>query len=510
MIIQTNSLATGTIPKKKSAATTLFITIFFFILIIGVVALSQLVLSKQSIRLDESQSLWQSSHSPAGVIDVISHDVHVPLYGLLLHFWEFLLGTDVARARLMSLIFFIASIPASYALARTIYNRSTALFTALLIATSPFLNWYGNEIRMYSLLTLITIGSQFFFLKLFTSQKKTEQFMILIWFGYAVTSLIGIYTHYFFWLVLVTQAIFFFWHKDTFPKNSFRNLIIIALLLIVAISPWLWYVKSQHSGASPAPQLIKPGTVDLFNTFSQFLFGFQDDHINTIITSLWPLSVLFGFLSIRKQNKIPIGAQYFLLSALLPIGIAFIISIVYRPVFLSRYLILTAPALYIFIAWFLSSYPPKFSAIIKVIFIFIMVFTLFQQTISATTPVKENYKQASKYITTSARPEDIIILSAPFTAYPFEYYYNGPTNITTMPYWNPYTTGAIPPFSENEMINQVNAIKADHNRAWVLLSYNQGYQENIYNYFETHFQRIDHQSFSPGLDLYVYQLRYSQ
>ncbi len=492
--------------KKSSRTFSWPVVMFILLLIFVVVAISFLFLSKQSLRLDEAQSLWQSSHSSIGTINVISHDVHLPLYGLILHFWLILNGTGVVDARILSLIFFIITIPCAYALAKISFNKNVAIFTSILVATSPFLNWYGNETRMYSLLTLIAVLNEYFFIKIFLN--KSGQHQGSIWFAYILTSLFGIYTHYFFWLLLITEGIFFIMHSKSFPKKTFRYLCISALVLILAIIPWALYVFLQHGLKQTIPHLLPPGSVDLFNTFSQFMFGFQDDHINTIILSLWPLSVLLGFLSLRKKNNFPPISQFFFMTAILPIITAFCISIFFRPVFLARYLILATPGLYIFLSWFFSTFPPLLSKTIKLGFSALMIFTLIYQSVSANTPIKENYQQAAEYINKHSGPSDIVTLSAPFTLYPFDYYYRGQASVTTIPIWNPYSPQGIPDFTYNDLISEVDEIKKSHDKIWLLLSYDQGYENDIRQYFETHYQRLDHQTFSNGLDLYVYQLRY--
>jgi mannosyltransferase len=113
------------------------------------VLLSLLFIS-QSLRLDEAQSLWQTSGSLERMFSILAEDVHMPLYHTLLYGWQQLLGPGVEIARLLSLIFLVLTIPAIYYLARNAYSRGTAIFAATIAAVSPFLNWYGNEIRMYS------------------------------------------------------------------------------------------------------------------------------------------------------------------------------------------------------------------------------------------------------------------------------------------------------------------------------------------------------------------------
>jgi mannosyltransferase len=464
---------------------------------------------KQSLRLDESQSLWQSSHSPGMVLRIIAGDVHVPLYGLLLHFWQLEFGNGVTAARLLSLIFYMATIPATYLLARKIFNWGTSIFATILIATSPFLNWYGNETRMYSMLTFVTVINQLFFIQILQhtgSTQSSREGNVLHWIGYCASALIGMYTHYFFAFVLVSQALFFFAQKKQFPANTFRKLVIVAVIVLLAFAPWLWFVKHLGLAANTQPHLTQPTSIDLFNTFSQFLFGFQDDHLNTILVSLWPLTILFGFLALRKNKKVPPEVMYFFTSAFIPILGAFFLSIFIKPFYLSRYLILAAPSLYLFIAWILSVYPKRLQLSFQVILISFMIAMLGVQVVNAATPVKENYRQATDYLNNHATSNDIIIISSPFTIYPIEYYYTGPAAITTLPIWNNFVSGAIPNFSPEKLPSEIDKIKTDHEVLYLALSYDQGYEQEIKNYFDTHFQKISEEHFSKDLNLYVYKV----
>ncbi len=354
----------------------------------------------------------------------------------------------------------------------------------------------------YTLLTLATILSQYFFIRIYQRQDGDS------WFWYFVVGLFGIFTHYFFFFILLVQAVFFFAYRPLFPKGSLKKFILIAVVYTAVFSPWAWYVLHLGTISNETPELQVPNSVNVFNAFSQFIFGFQNDHLNTILVSLWPITVLLGFMSLRKSVKIRPEVAYMVLSIFIPIVLAFVVSVALIPLFVSRYLILTVPSLFLFISWIFSTYSAVLRRIMKGALIAIMIIGLAVEAVSPSTPVKENYEQAAAYLKTHAAAEDAIAVSAPFTIYPVEYYYNGPAQISTIPLWNQYVTGPIPAFSQATLPQQVQQIAANHQNLWLLLSYDQGYQKNIQTYMDTHYQRLSHIALSPGMDLYEYKLRY--
>ena len=264
-----------------------------------------------------------------------------------------------------------------------------------------------------------------------------------------------------------------------------------------------------HQGelGNSSPVLPIPTTVDLFNTFSQFLFGFQSDNVNTALLSLWPVTLGLAFFALRKSEKLTPESQYFLITFVLGIGLAFAFSLI-LPLFVSRYLIFTVPSLFLLLTSFISLYPPRAAALARTGVIVLMFVMLGVEIISPTTPVKEDYRDASTYLTQNASAQDVVIVSAPFTIYPVEYYYRGTAPLQTLPSWDHYAYGPIPAFSETNLPAQVASSTTDAEDAWVLFSYDQGYQSNIKSYFDDHYQQLADIPFSPGMVLYEYKLRY--
>jgi uncharacterized membrane protein len=390
-----------------------------------------------------------------------------------------------------------------YVVGKLGYNKRIGLYSTLIFTLSPFMNWYGNEIRMYSLFVFICLANQYFFIKLFKyKEDKTA------WAGFALTAAFGIYTHYFFFLILATDALFYFLNRKLFSKDALKKFIIIASGLFLLILPWIVYVLILGKATNAEPNLILPTTVNLFNTFSQFLFGFQTDHLNTILVSLWPITILLGFFALRKNQRVTPSTFYFISCFLIPNAIAFFVSFVFEPIYLTRYLIFTMPSMYFLLSWLFSRYRPWLGDLCRIILIITMLLTMIYEAVNVATPVKEDYRDVSNYLTFNANTTDVIVVSAPFTIYPISYYYKGPVNVQTLPIWDQNESGSIPAFSQDEMLKDVTTLTANHENVWLLLSYDQGYQTEIENYFNNHFEQLQKISFSPGMTLYEYKLRY--
>jgi mannosyltransferase len=475
-------------------------------------ALSAFFFMGQSLRLDEAQSLWQTSRSVPAIFKQVGSDVHVPFYHLLLHFWQIYMGGTIWSARLLSLIFYVLSIPALYLLGSVSFGRRIGLYAALLFALSPFMNWYGNEIRMYTLFTLLTILNQYFFVRIWksgdTSSPDEERRQGHVWAGYILTAVFGIFSHYFFFLNLLAQTIFYFVRRKTFPVGSLRKFLFSAGVVVAAFVPWVLYVWRLGTAGFQEPLLTPPTTVNLFSTFAQFLFGFQNDNINTFFLALWPLVVILALLGLRRTQRVVPETLYFLVTILVSFAAAFVVSISVAPVFVSRYLIFTIPSFYLLLGSLFVTYQPRMAAVMQRSLAVLMVAMLVVEVFSATTPVKENYEQATQYLSTHATPQDVIVLSAPFTLYPVQYYYRGASPLMTLPLWDRYDFGPIPPFVEGNLPSEVKTAVGSSQNVYLLLSYNQGYEKTISDYFNSHYQLIDQQHFSDDMNLYVYKLRY--
>jgi uncharacterized membrane protein len=485
--------------KIRAIASRLIIPLTLIVCIGGPIAISHFFLIKQSIELDEAQSLWQASHTIHGTLHYVALDVQLPFYMLILHFWMTLFGVSIYSARLLSLIFFLISIPVFYLLAKEVLNKKYSLLATVIFSYSPFMNWYANTARMYTFLSLFTIISLLFFVKIVKGENK--------WLAYGLSSVVGMYTHYFYAITLVCEGLFLLIFRKKLKPGSVRKLLYTALAVSIGFLPWLIYFMLHGLAAHTKPLLPLPSIVDFFNAYAQFLFGFQNVRINTVFLSAWPLAMLIGLLAVRKQQRFSMKIAFIATMAFMPTIIAFGLSYAFTPFFVSRYLISAVAPLIIFIIWLIQYYEKNLKRAIAVLGMTILALAFYFQSTTQYNGVASNYRAAADYISTHATANDVVAVSVPFTIYPFEYYYNGPADVQTLPLWN-QKNGAIPAFNSKTLPQQVSKIDKNSKNLYLLLSSNQGYQSSVKNYFVHHFKNLYIHTYSSDLTLYVYKVGY--
>lgn len=456
-----------------------------------------------SLRLDESQTIWQTSQSLTNLLDSLSRNVHVPFYHISFHFWQAWFGNGVVVGRLYSLLFMLATIPSLFYFTKRYFSREAAFFATLLFTLSPFVTWFGGEIRMYTLIAFLTVNAHFLYLELLHHPRLYH------WFLYTALAIVGVYSHYFFWFVLGIHFLYFFFHRPLREqKMMFIKFLTVALVVVVSFLPWANKVLNTP-GSVADPLLSPPKSIDVFNVFTNFFFGFQSDYVNSLLISIWPLVFTLSFFTLRKGFKLKKEFYFLVIAAFVPILLAYVASFLVQPMFLSRYLIITLPPLFIAVSVLVTAFEDPIKNITRVILVALVFSMLLVQASDESLVAKEDYRQATEYINRSVTPKDVVIVSAPFAIYPFQYYYDGYARVETIPQWNRFSGEALPAFSRRRLPREIDDIRGEYkHNAYMLMSYDQGYEEVIEDYMDNNFERIEKIEFSPRIRLFVYRVGY--
>lgn len=174
-------------------------------------------------------------------------NVHGPLFALVVHAWCALAGGSDAALRAPSAWCGVATVPAMAWLSSRWLGRETAGWAAWLTAGSPFLVWYSQEARPYSMLILLVCVSSAMMLELSRlGARRTGA-------AYAASVVVGMLTAPAFGFVLPLHLRW--WLADAARRR--RRLIqavALALALAVVALPWLpqfratWDWQRLHPG----------------------------------------------------------------------------------------------------------------------------------------------------------------------------------------------------------------------------------------------------------------------
>jgi mannosyltransferase len=124
-----------------------------------------------------------------------------PLYYALLWPWERVFGDGEAALRSLSALFGIVLVPVAYAIGQQLSGRRAGLIAAALVAVNPYLIWYSQEARAYSLFALLAGASLLFFLRAFERRDGRS-----LWW-WAALSALAIASHYYAGYLVAIEAV---------------------------------------------------------------------------------------------------------------------------------------------------------------------------------------------------------------------------------------------------------------------------------------------------------------
>jgi mannosyltransferase len=142
-----------------------------------------------SFWMDEGLSVGIASYPLDEIPGVLREDGSPPLYYMLLHLWMDLAGRSETAVHWLSLLASLLCIPAAMWAGWSLWGRRAGYLGAVLCALLPFLTAYGEEARMYALMTLFALLGAACYVHAFVHRRRG--FLV----GFAVFQAAMLYTH---------------------------------------------------------------------------------------------------------------------------------------------------------------------------------------------------------------------------------------------------------------------------------------------------------------------------
>ncbi len=290
----------------------------------------------------------------------VTEDAFRPLYFSLLYIWRQIGFHGEIGLRLLSLIFGLAQIPLAYFVGKRVGGDRLARVFAILIAASPMLIEFSQEMRMYSMVAFIGLW------QILAALRAVERPTLLRWAIFVLAGLIGVYTHLHYWLFLICFVLTFFRLRKTAPFwHGFASVATVGLLYLPNL-PNVIHFTEVRSGTyfvhlpSALPKLFAAFTVG-FNYFELpeqavgRAVGLADLTRNiplallVMIPALIILTVLIRLhIKNRRDGILWLGHELFTA----PVLLAAAATMVTRQYWLQpKYLIFSTPVALLFLAY---------------------------------------------------------------------------------------------------------------------------------------------------------------
>ena len=315
--------------------------------LLPILALAALVrfydLTAAAIWGDEGSSLLLSQYSLAGIWMHAAHDVHPPLYFMLLHGWIALFGDGIFSIRSLSALPGIATVALGVWLVDLLATRRAALLAGILLALLPTAVRYSQEVRMYSLLGLWLIGATIA-LVYWIKRPGRKRYLVI----YALLMSAAFYTHYFTALCVLCHWLYLGLIRVQ-PGYRLRHIqqsgwwwANVAIVLVYL--PWVPNLIDliQHMDQLKANGDVGWETPVTFASLPSMIWSFliQDDgeSLTTPIFITLPLaSLALLWVALARDRSVIRGSALVVIYTVLPLLLVFSVSFI-SPVFIERYL----------------------------------------------------------------------------------------------------------------------------------------------------------------------------
>lgn len=315
---------------------------YWVIYIIGIV--SQIIFAFSSdIWVDEAFSIAMIKHSYRQIIAYTAADVHPPLYYIILKSIVDFLQMFTDKISIIHIAKLISIIPYGIigiilmTLGKNIWGKYAAAIGAVCLVGMPNLCAYGVEIRMYSW------GSLFVFLAYLQCCRIMEKSTINSWMCFVLACLAAAYTHYFAAVSVGCLHIALLIYLVLSKKKEIGIWVSATIIAIICYLPWIRILWEQVSSVSDNYWIEKIK----FPTMATYIMYALGNLIMLLMVGI----ILY---KMKKGNSFKWGENVRLFQAMtgifVPSGtvlIGILASIVIRPVFVSRYMIMGLLCLWI-------------------------------------------------------------------------------------------------------------------------------------------------------------------
>ena len=469
-------------------------------------AVRAISLDAQSLWRDEVDALrFATAPWPEMLANFTRPGRNGPLYFLLLRGWVVLTGMSEYALRFFSLLFGVLAVPLIYVLGCRLLNRPAGLAAALLVATSPYLVWYGQEVKMYTLVTALVV------LAVYSLRRAVTGGTARWWAAMVVATSLAFYLHILAALLVPVLVLLYCAWWPQARRHWPGALISLACLTLpyLPLARWQVPLVFQARETGFGRHTLGEMALILLNGWSTGITGWGGLWSALLMAALAGLSPLspppsppLSLVCGGKGRVAGEGIGGLLTWLLFPLLAVWFISL-RQPLFTDRYLIWSAPAFYLLIGaglaslWRLDGWRRWLALALVIGILASHSVNLYLQ---ATRPIKSDFRAAAAYVANYRSPapppvavprpvpgtghfrlylplvladyatfEGLIIFHIPYAKHSFDYYFpiEG-YSWAEGPYTNWRASDGAYLVSAADVARQMQALTAGYDTVWLI------------------------------------------
>jgi mannosyltransferase len=403
-------------------------------------------LGAQSLWVDEVLTWLSASIGHPLPFSELLENVHGPIFSLILHGWGTVAGDSEWAMRAPSMVFGVLLVPVVAWLGLRWLGRDKAIAAAWLTAGAPFLVWYSQEARNYTLLMLCAGLAGAALLELL---HRARPWNVVVFLGAVAAGLLSNFSFAF------LSPLYLRWWLTAGPGRARRMLLSGAVLAVLAIVMALWVpqilkiwdwrrlhpgrevttAEAPLRGATTFHPAAIPFALHAFSvgyTLGPSLrelrahpgMGTLRRHLPELVT----VTLIFGWLGVAGLRAVARRGR--LIDAALWLGFPILVVSYFAAqnfkVFHPRYLAVAAPGFLLVLAAGLVSLPARWQRVAWIAVAGVWSVSLAHHYFSPEYG-KDDYRGALRRVAESARPgEQVLAVGAEDPVY---YYYRGPLSV---------------------------------------------------------------------------------
>lgn len=370
-------------------------------------------LVSQSLWRDEVDAIRFASRPAAALLETfVTPGQNGPLYYLLLRPWLEVAGRGEFALRFFSTFFGVLAVALTARLGRRLFSARPWIgwLAASLAATSPYLVWYGQEGKMYTLVVALALLSMERYLAAMARGGWRR------WLAYVAATSLLFYVHLAAALVVPVQALAFFFFEGQIRRARWKGELASLGALVLPYLPllaWVW------------PALVAAGeTGYAFVGLHDMAFSLLSAYSLGVVphAAPWALALFLALLLAPALYRKESRALALLLSWLVLPVVGFFLITLLRPIYTARYLIFVLPAYWLLLAVGLVAIGRRARLLAGGLLLALLILNGWGLVLQARTPLKADFRAATAYVSERLAPGDLVLFQIPYGRHSFEYY----------------------------------------------------------------------------------------